>query len=203
MDAGSLARIAAKTVSGAVMIAAAFADGTAEEREAAYVTLEGAVKAPAIALLVACVKPLIQAVLCAPASKVGAEEYRRASLLLYEMAKADMVAVPGAGWARGEQGLPLCLNILTAPDTVFAAILAKEPGELTRDDAIIASASFAHHLPSWAAGMTPALALAGLDEMEMFGTFFKHCPCVKVVLQLLLGLVPAPRLTTGRLSGAA
>jgi hypothetical protein len=41
-----------------------------------------------VALVAACVRPLIQAVLCAPSARVGAAEWRRASLLLYDSPRA-------------------------------------------------------------------------------------------------------------------
>ena len=83
-------------------IAVMFAEGDAEERERSYAAVEAVVRgAPpagsgrgeAVAFTAACVKPLIASVLCAPAVKVGEEEYRRASLLLYEMCKLDLLVV--------------------------------------------------------------------------------------------------------------
>jgi len=63
-------------------IAAALADGSAEEREAAYGTIEGAMKEQNVGRLIAGVKPLMESVLCAPASRVGGAEYTRTALLL-------------------------------------------------------------------------------------------------------------------------
>jgi hypothetical protein len=72
-------------------IASALAEGGPEEREAAYAAIEDTVRAAppsgggreqAIALAVACVKPLIMSVLCAPASRVAVAEWRRAAVLL-------------------------------------------------------------------------------------------------------------------------
>ena len=76
------------------IIAAALAEGEAEEREAAYATMLSAVrgsggKEQAVALAAACAKPLIVSVLCAPASRIAATEWRRASLLLYELCTAQ------------------------------------------------------------------------------------------------------------------
>ena len=67
----------------------ALAQGTDEERAEAYATIEAAARDGAVALLVACVKPLIS-LLCAPASRVGVAEWRRACLLLYAMAPVDI-----------------------------------------------------------------------------------------------------------------
>ena len=76
-------------------IAAALADGTAAERECAYAAIESAVrgasaergasveKDEAVALAVACVKPLVVSVLCAPATKIAQPEYLRALVLIF------------------------------------------------------------------------------------------------------------------------
>ena len=95
-------------------LAAALEKGGLEERVAAYVAVERAmrsappVSAAAVAaggpavekplhgtFVVACVKPLLAHVLCADASKIGAEEYSRALLLLGEMVEYDMFGVCG------------------------------------------------------------------------------------------------------------
>ena len=95
----------------ATRITVVLADGSTEEREAAYASLESTVRAAesgrreteaereteAVALAVACVKPLVTSALCAPASRVGVTEWQRASLLLAEMAKLD-IAVCGEMW---------------------------------------------------------------------------------------------------------
>ena len=94
----------------AARITVVLADGSTEEREAAYASLESTVRAAesggreteaereqAVALAVACVKPLVTSALCAPASRVGVTEWQRASLLLAEMAKLD-IAVCGEMW---------------------------------------------------------------------------------------------------------
>ena len=78
--------------------------GSTEEREAAYCAIERAVHAAwadgsarqqAGVLAVACTRPLISSVLCAPASRVGEKEVQRAGLLLYEMARLEPVSVIG------------------------------------------------------------------------------------------------------------
>ena len=50
-------------------------EGDAESREAAYVALESAAEAGAVALVAASVKPLTDFVLCAPASRIAAAEW--------------------------------------------------------------------------------------------------------------------------------
>ena len=160
-----------------VTITAALTTGTAEEREAAYSALDSAVTDQSIALLIAAVQPLMRAVLCAPASKIGADEHVRAALLLYEMTKVDITNVWAATNGRDEpEDLSYLLKMISKPGTAFTEMLAREPNEWTRGDAILAAANFAFHLPCWANGITPSLAVAELDEMEWFMEFFQACP---------------------------
>ena len=150
-------------------IGAALAEGTAEEREAAYATIEGAVRgggSEAVSLAVACAKLLVESVLCAPATKVGEAEAVRASLLLYEAAKVDMIAVSAELSRKNDQGKVLINTTWTAPDTVLAAMLAKAPGEWHREDAVLASANLAVHAASWAVGYTAVLKEAEVAELE-------------------------------------
>ena len=93
-------------------------------------------RAQAVRLCVACAGPLIQAVLCAPEATVGVAEWRRASLLLYEMCKLDALAVSAELWRKDETGVSLLLQSYAAPGTVLAAVVAKEPGEWTREVAV-------------------------------------------------------------------
>jgi hypothetical protein len=157
----------------------ALTGGSAEERGAAYGTLENAVAmgdGEATALMTASVKPLIQSVLCASADVVGVDEYQRAALLLYEMTKTDTVAVCAEIMRNDEHGVSLWMNMFTAPGTVFAAAVAKAPSDWTKEDAMIVSVNFAHHLPTWAFGITPILAAADVDEFAWFAGFFASSP---------------------------
>ncbi len=54
---------------------AAGLQGGAQERELAYTALEEAAEGRAVALVAACVKPLTDFVLCAPASKIATAEW--------------------------------------------------------------------------------------------------------------------------------
>ena len=170
-------------------IAAALADGTAEARALAYESIEEAMRTAsggssggaAQAALVACVRPLVVSVLCSPASRVGEAEYRRAALLLYEMAKAPssaemMVAVVAEGYRRDDDGRGLFHATWTAPDTVFAAFVTKDPSAWTRDDAIIAAANHAVFGAAWSPGYAAVSAEAGWEEMEFLGDFMGNCP---------------------------
>lgn len=175
-------------------LADAFAQGGAEEREAAYATIEGVVRAAsvtgsgggdrspqaALALVVPSVRPLIADVLCAPASRVGRVEYVRAAVLLYEMCKLDMIVVTAEMWRKDEVGATPAISIWTAPDTVLAEMLAKEPSEWTRDDAIVAAANYATHVVMWAAGGDVVLAEAATGSfMEVYAdTYLAGCPFV-------------------------
>ena len=171
----------ARPPSEASRIAAALAEGGGEEREAAYATLEGAVRGSdgreqAVALAVACVKPLIVSVLCAPASRIAATEWRRASLLLYELCKLDFITVCGEMARKDETGVPLWIRIDTAPNTVFAAMIAKAPSEGTRDDASTAAVGAAPILPMLVPGADAVMAEAGGRTIEFMGMWFTVSP---------------------------
>jgi hypothetical protein len=169
----------------ATRIAAALAAGGAVEREAAYASIEGAVRAApaaggawaqAVAFAVACTRPLIVSVLLAPAAKVGQAEWTRATLLLYEMCKLEMIAVIGEASRKDEEGVSLWTRVWMSQDNALAAIVAKEPREWTQDDAIAASANGGVWTVVWAVGGTAVCAAAGLDELEWFGHWFGHHP---------------------------
>jgi hypothetical protein len=169
-------------------ITAAIAAHGVAEREAAYVLVEHivreaghpastvAAKQQAVALGVACVQPLIKFVLCAPESKVDVPEWRRVSLLLYEMCKLDAMAISVAMWRKDENGVLLFLNIYDAPDTVLASLVAKASSELTRDDAITACAHVAHIVPMWTVGGTAVCDAAGLLETEFVSQILHKNP---------------------------
>ncbi len=161
---------------GAATISSTLASRSAEERATAYDWIDGAVKDRDVALCAPCVRPVITEVLCAPASRVGVAEYIRAALLLYEMAKIDMVVICGEAHRKDERGVPLCIQILTAPDTVFAEVLAKEPRTFTKGDAVVAAAGFAYQVVCWAVGITPVLAYAKVDEAEWFAVLLAGSP---------------------------
>eukprot|EP01043_Picozoa_sp_COSAG02_P026255 COSAG02_NODE_1506_length_12232_cov_420.616088_18_plen_396_part_00 len=164
----------------AAQLIVASAESGPEQREASYAAIEGVVRgAPssdrsggggekrsqAVELAVACVRPLIADVLCAPASKVGRQEYVRASVLVYEMLKVDMMAVVAEAWRKDDEGATPFLNTWTAPDTVLASMLAMEPCEWTRDDALVTAANFAIVLPMWAVGMDGCLGSDAVHEL--------------------------------------
>eukprot|EP01050_Picozoa_sp_SAG11_P016559 SAG11_NODE_2274_length_3591_cov_3.168671_4_plen_120_part_00 len=89
-------------------VAAALAEDGAEERASAYSAIQAAVRDGVTAFVVACVQPLIMSVLRAPASKVGVEEWRRVSLLLYEMVKVDDMAVSAEMMRPNDAGTCSC-----------------------------------------------------------------------------------------------
>ena len=172
----------------AARISAALADGSEEEREAAYASLEGSVRSvvdsrsgggreaeQAVALAVACVKALVTSVLCAPASQVGVAEWQRSSLLLAEMAKLD-IAVCGEMWQLDDAGTPVLCTVWTAPDSIFAAMLAREPSEWSREDVITAAANCACWMAAWVNGGSAVLAQSGTDEMTWLGAWFAVAP---------------------------
>lgn len=192
MDSGepkaALVRLLSQTAtapasSEAARIVAALAGGGASEREVAYATLEGVVrgappsgsgKEQAVALAVACARPLVS-VLCAPA--IAAVEYQRAAVLLFEMTKLDIVAVCGDTYRVGETGSAAILSTYTAPDTVFAAMCAKDPCEWAREEALITAANGAAWVHAWGVGWTAVLAEAEVeDEMPFPAEWMEKCP---------------------------
>lgn len=175
-------------------ITATFAQGSAEEREAAYIEVEEAVRvaclapagsgsnghegqqAEAIALVVGCVRPLIAEVLCASATKVRWAEHVRAALLLFEMSKADLVAVCVEMWRKDDTGAVGYCRMFVAPDNAHHTMLAKDPSEWTREDAIMAAAGLAPFMPLLACGGVAVLPKAGLSEMELLDAWMVACP---------------------------
>ena len=184
LQAAAAARPAAAP--SAAHIAEALASGGAEQREAAYASVEGAVRAApsgaarrqTAAFAVACVKPLIVSVLSAPASKIGQAEWTRAMLLLYEMSKLDMIAVKAEASRKDESGVSLFFSTWSSPDNAFATMLAKAPGDWTRADAIMVSALHGVWTVVWTVGASAMCAAAGLDETEWFPGFTESHPLV-------------------------
>ena len=159
------------------------ADGDAEQREAEYARIEqqiAAAGAPgdqesAVALVVASVRPLIEHVLCAASSRIATEEWTRASVLLYEMIKVDMLKVCAEFNRKTEEGIPLHMTIFTAPDSVFATMVEKEPSAWTRDDAVIAGVQMAPYGAMWTRGASEIFAMAEWGEVEWFGAWAGSC----------------------------
>jgi hypothetical protein len=171
-------------------LVSALAEGSAEEREAAYERIERAVRAAAseradgdkpeaVALAVACVQPLIESVLCMPASVVGADEWQRVALLLYEMGKLDVLAVFSAMLRKDEEGTFLIIKIYMAPDSALGSMVTTEPSSWTREDAITIGTLLACNcLPADTVGWTAVVEAAGVDEQEYIAPFLAENPFV-------------------------
>jgi hypothetical protein len=164
------------------LLAAALAQGSAAERERVYRTLEtsnaagGEDRERARAVAIACARPLMVSVLHAPASRIGEAEWLRAAVLLSEMTKMDMVAVVAETLQKDDAGLMPFFSVWTTPGTVYAAVLAKEPSEWNRDDAILIASGFAVWVPSMLAGTTELCALAGIEGADFVGGIFSSSP---------------------------
>ena len=78
----------------------------------------------------ACVGPLIESVLCADAAEVDAEEFQRAGLLLCSLCQMDREV--GAEWLLSDR----FFAAWAASGNAYNAAAAKDPAELTRDDAM-------------------------------------------------------------------
>jgi hypothetical protein len=178
---------AGEPLSSAGTITSALVNGSAAERESAYRAIEKAVREEAThgdssgpthahGLCTACARPLIDSVLCAPATRVRVEEARRVSLLLFEMSR-QYAAVSAEMHRKNEEGKLHIHTIWTTPGTVFAEILAKEPCDWNRDDAISIAAAHAPHVATWTIGVTAITAEAGVDEVEdWMGGLAALCP---------------------------
>jgi hypothetical protein len=161
---------------------------SAAEREAAYVSIESCLRAAAegggddtrlaaVELAVACSEPLASSVLCAPSSRVGAVEWRRASLLLVEMAKLDPIAVCGKTIRRNDEGSKPVFAVWTASGTAFAEMLAKGKDEWDLDDAVTAAVNAAWWVCFYQVGASAVLGPIGEGyEMEILGEFLAAVP---------------------------
>ena len=172
----------------AARVAAVLADGGAEEREAVYAALERAMRAAdaansggrqaeqaarkeqAVALAVAHVKPLIESVLCAPASKVGVAEWQRACQLLTALVGVSPRLV-GAELIKPDQ----CnqWQLMLTPDSVLGAVRAADPSTLSLEDALTASLAYSPLavLVSTTTGYEAPVEAAGLDLMGFLGAY--------------------------------
>ena len=82
-----------------------------------------------------CIGPLVETVFAADVSVVDAAEFRRAHLLLAELFALEPLRLIGE-WARD-----LRLGIAWGtPGNAWAAVLDKEPSQLTRDDVLVLAA---------------------------------------------------------------
>ena len=191
MAASSSPAAAPRSLEDALLIAAALEKGGLEERVAAYVAVERAmrsappVSAAAVAaggpavekplhgtFVVACVKPLLAHVLCADASKIGAEEYNRALLLLGEMAEYDMFGVCGEMLCKDA---PSIFDVWHA-DSALGLVLAKEPSALNREDVRTLMAFFSPFVPFFSAGIADMCAPIPREEAEFLGDWFRCFP---------------------------
>ena len=129
---------ALKRMAAAGITSALLAGADAGARQTAYAQLTALANAggPAseadVAVAVACVGPLVDDVLCADASVVGAAEYRQASLVLAGLLLLDRLEV-GVEYLGHERSLAAW----AAPGTALAAMLTKEPVELDVEDGAV------------------------------------------------------------------
>ena len=141
--------------------------GDKAQREAAYEELSAVVssnasgrgRANAVAIATACVAPLVRDVQCAPVARVDSAEFQRASLLLGGMMRLDPLVV-GAEWMGLDQW-PLTHH---ASESALAVALIKQPGELSRDDVMIAACEWFPYQVVMAKGFSATVIAAGLEE---------------------------------------
>ena len=156
--------------------------GDAEARQRAYIELEQLTKQgrrvdadadeATVALAEACVAPLVDSVLCADVSRVGAVEFRRAGLVLTKLMVLDMrvcaQVIRANRWRAG----------WTSPDNALDVSLRKPPQDLTRDDIMLQGSCL--ELVAFGVMICKSWCLccemAGVEELDYVGEMMKHCP---------------------------
>jgi hypothetical protein len=153
-------------------------------------------------IAVACASPLCE-VLSRPVAEVGVEEFRRASLVLTAISGLDPARVGGECMANPDT-CNLFNGVYVASDSALGAVLAKEPSDLTLEDALTVahvkscfSVQMSHQL-GWdaniqAAGTSPTVLL----DMWMPNEFMAVAVTPSddrnlALLPLLLELLKAP-----------
>ena len=162
---------------------------TAEEREAVYVALEESVVRAAgdeaANLAAEATKALITAVLCAPTTRVGVAEFRRAGLLLGEMSAQHPLAVVAEMARPGTSGMPRFFEVWDADGGVFAELLAAS--DFTREEAITVACSEV----AWVTmhtGMADMMSYAGLRDNDFMEPWMAHCPYINKLADASVGL---------------
>eukprot|EP01043_Picozoa_sp_COSAG02_P015293 COSAG02_NODE_648_length_18943_cov_924.526746_13_plen_631_part_00 len=168
----------------AARLATIWAEGTAAEREAAFVSLESsaraavasgsdAERAAVVAVAKACIGPLCE-LSAADASKVDTAELQRVNLLVGELLALDVL--PGAGETcgyvsselyRATGGELAFFRCFENPRSAFAELVAKEASDWTRNDALTIAAYMARYVPTCAVGNTAILESADGLVSEM------------------------------------
>ena len=113
--------------------------------------------------------------LSAPLSKVPAAKWQRAALLLCEMGRLDPL-VSSEGYRQNEERIAVVFATWSVPGTAYTAMIAKEPGAWTREDAMTASAGLAMHVVPWAVGHTRVTVPGELSSGDFFTQYLALCP---------------------------
>ncbi len=120
-------------------------------------------------IAVACASPLCE-VLCKPVSEVGAQELRRASLVLVALVAIDTRRVGGECYKPNQFNI---IKAQLAPESALGVLLGKRPAALTLDDALTAGFIMGVYTVQWseATGMSPGLQAAGTTWEAFMGEF--------------------------------
>jgi hypothetical protein len=120
-------------------------------------------------IAVACALPLCE-VLCKPVSEVGAQELRRATLVLVALVAIDPRRVGGECYKPNQ--FNICKAQL-APESALGVLLEKTPAALTLDDALTAGCIMGVFTVQWseATGIGPGLQAAGVTWEAFVGVF--------------------------------
>ena len=136
--------------------------GDKAQRATAYeelATIASGDESDPVATATACIAPLLD-VLSLDASRVDRAEAQRVNLLISSLMMLDPLTV-GEPWLRDAR----FLEQWNSRDNVLAAMVAKQPAELTRDDVLLAACDGLPIVMMWAKGWTQCCEAAGLDEM--------------------------------------
>eukprot|EP01052_Picozoa_sp_SAG31_P045786 SAG31_NODE_8507_length_1439_cov_1.473881_1_plen_169_part_00 len=106
------------------------------------------------------------------------------------MCKVDLLAVCAESLRKNEAGYPVAYRVWMASDTVLAALLAKNPDEWDREDAITVALHNSWFAAQFSPGYTALSTASEFGEMDFLAAFTKMCPWMSENPQ------PADRYTT-------
>ena len=146
----------------------------------------------AAAVACACVVPLVDAVLCADAARVGSAEAQRANLLLCGLLQlsadrtaAHTLACDGhwlKAWNASDTGaqqhfsFPPRSSYRSVALAALAAAMSRPPAELTRDDLMLMACDMLPTAVFWGIGLAATFPPVGIDDGAAFGMYIQNVP---------------------------
>ena len=92
------------------------------------------------------------------------------------MCKVDLLAICAESLRENEVGYPVAYRVWTTSDTVLAGVLAKDPDEWDREDAITVALHNSWFAAQFSPGYTALCAASRLGEMTILDAFTEMCP---------------------------